>query len=117
MYLHHRCWEEPLVKGEPVSKLDCSTCLTEKKIILRDHLAKANHYARIYAGYIIRREFPPENVRNPEIRRDVNLLRPRENRSKVLTRLTSYSVKPLPPEYYAPCTHGENATVKLTRYL
>lgn len=115
MYLRHRCWEEePLVKDEAPVTLDCSTCVTEKKIILRDHLAKANHYARIYAGYIIRHEFPPENVRNPEIRRDVIRLRPIHSRSKILALLTTLSMKPLPKEYYAACSHGD---VKLTHYL
>jgi hypothetical protein len=112
MYLHHRCWEEPLQKNENIGKLDCSTCITEKKIILRDNLAKANHYARIYAGYIIRREFPPENIRNPEIRRDVIRLRPIESRSRILTLLTAASVQPLPAGYFMPCAHED---VKLTQ--
>lgn len=109
--MYHRCWE-PLVKDEPPAQLDCSTCVTEKKIILRDNIAKANHYARIYAGYIIRRDYPVENIRNPEIRRDITLLRPRESRSKILARLTALSVRPLPPQYYAACTHGEKVDLK-----
>ena len=118
MYLRHRCWEEiePIGK-KAVPELHCSTCITEKKIILRDHLAKANHYARIYAGYVIRREFPPENIRNPEIRRDVNLLRPIHSRSRILALLTAASVHPLPPGYSAPCTHGENKALKIEQYL
>jgi hypothetical protein len=99
------------------SKLDCNTCLTEKKIILRNHLAKANHYARIYAGFIIRRNFPPENIKHPQILRDMHTIRPVESRSKVLSRLTQNSVKPLPTEYYKACTHGENEGVKFTQYL
>lgn len=108
--------EQQLVNDD-LAKLDCSTCLTEKKIILRDHLAKTNHYARIYAGYIIRRIFPAQNIKNPEIRRDINLFRPRESRSKVLARFIEASARPLPPEYYKPCVHGENEHVKFTQYL
>lgn len=109
--MYHR-WAD-----DAVSKLDCSTCLTEKKIILRDHLAKANHYARMYAGFIIRRDFPPQNIKHPQILRDMDTIRPLTSRSKVLTRLTQNSIKPLPEEYYAPCTHGENEGVKFARYL
>jgi hypothetical protein len=90
---------------ESLEKLDCPTCLTEKKIILREHLAKATHYARIYAGHMIHLKCIPEEIQNTEIRNYILLLRSFKNRAASVSKFIDLCIEPLPSKVFEPCRH------------
>jgi G3E family GTPase len=93
----------------------CDHCKTEKVILLRNHIAEANHQARIYTGHKMKFLREPKMIQqrlyNQE-KKDVMLeleywLHNSETRHYGLRTITNSFVHPLPEKLLAECKCAE----------